>query len=86
MANERDSPDDLYPFAQALVRKLVKRHGLEWNNRQRHLIKLCRALPPRTRLQREEMCQKGHVAVAIPKALPGMTLRITQPLFKDNGP
>jgi len=32
MANERDSPDDLYPFAKALVRKLVRRHGLDWNS------------------------------------------------------
>lgn len=32
MAHERDSPDDLYPFARALVRKLVKRHGLEWSS------------------------------------------------------
>jgi hypothetical protein len=32
MADERDSPDDLYPFAQALVRKLMKKHGLNWSS------------------------------------------------------
>ncbi|MCA9208135.1 MAG: helix-turn-helix domain-containing protein [Planctomycetales bacterium] len=34
MADEhdsRDSPDDLYPFAKALVRKLLKRKGLQWD-------------------------------------------------------
>jgi DNA-directed RNA polymerase specialized sigma24 family protein len=31
MADERDSPDDLYPFAQMLVRKLIKKHGLKWD-------------------------------------------------------
>jgi hypothetical protein len=34
MADEhdsRDSPDDLYPFAQALVRKLLKKNGLKWD-------------------------------------------------------
>jgi len=34
MADEhdsRDSPNDLYPFAQALVRKLLKKKGLNWD-------------------------------------------------------
>jgi len=83
MAHERDSPDELYPFAQALVRKLVNRHGLEWSfpirkspgssiggvNRQRHLIKLCRNHPPRTTVRRQEMRRKNQVPATIPKAL-----------------
>jgi len=30
MAEQRDSPDDLYPFAQMLVRRLIKKHQLRW--------------------------------------------------------
>lgn len=29
---ERDSPDDLFPFAQALVRTLLKENGLRWSS------------------------------------------------------
>ncbi|MGE0759359.1 MAG: hypothetical protein AB7F89_19770 [Pirellulaceae bacterium] len=29
---ERDSPEDLYPFAQALVRTLLKEKGLRWSS------------------------------------------------------
>lgn len=32
MANERDSPEDLFPFAQALVRTLLKEKGLRWSS------------------------------------------------------
>lgn len=31
MATHRDSSDDLYPFAEVLLRKLVARYGLDWN-------------------------------------------------------
>lgn len=31
MAENRDSPEDLFDFAQALVRKLKRRHQLEWD-------------------------------------------------------
>lgn len=30
-ADERDRPEDLYPFAEALVRKLKARHQLQWS-------------------------------------------------------
>jgi RNA polymerase sigma factor (sigma-70 family) len=32
MAHERDSPEDLFPFAQALVRTLLKEKGLRWSS------------------------------------------------------
>ncbi len=35
MADDRDSPDDLYPFAQALVRKLIRRHQLTWDEHRK---------------------------------------------------
>ena len=31
MSDERDSPDDLYPFAQMLVKQLLKQYRLRWN-------------------------------------------------------
>ncbi len=35
MADNRDSPDDLYPFARALVRKLVNRYQLTWDSHRK---------------------------------------------------
>lgn len=35
MAIDRDSPDDLYPFAEVQVRKLVLRYGLDWNRQKK---------------------------------------------------
>jgi len=31
MTEERDTPDDLYPFAEMLVKQLKKQHQLRWN-------------------------------------------------------
>lgn len=34
MPKERDTPDDLYPFAQMLVKELKRKHQLQWNKHQ----------------------------------------------------
>lgn len=31
MPKERDTPDDLYPFAQMLVKELKRKYELRWN-------------------------------------------------------
>ena len=35
MSDDRDSPDDLHPFAQMLVRKLIKKYGLRWSEHRK---------------------------------------------------
>ena len=31
MTERLDTPDDLFPFAEALVRRIVRRYQLEWD-------------------------------------------------------